>query len=189
MGNTRTCKSMHKLTAYTQRLINAWMKECEKVGLNIYITETFRSEERQEYLYSFGRTRAGSIRTWAKKPRMHGSGRAADFCLKVGNKLVWDSKKQSEALDIANKMGLSDLRPYEYSHVENRNYETVKEVPDWAQVAWAEANSRGIIGGDPHRVLSEKEIQWALKKAGVIKEVEPITAYRMAVILEKMGKL
>lgn len=40
-------------------------QECFKAGIkNIFITETYRSQERQKYLYAQGRTRPGQIVTW-----------------------------------------------------------------------------------------------------------------------------
>lgn len=41
--------------------------------------ETLRTQERQSWLYSQGRSRPGSIVTWIRSPRYHGCGLAADL--------------------------------------------------------------------------------------------------------------
>lgn len=42
------------------------------------ITEGYRSQERQTYLYSLGRTRPGKVVTWMVHPSNHGAGLGAD---------------------------------------------------------------------------------------------------------------
>jgi len=55
-------------------------------GLRVKVFETYRSQERQNYLYEQGRTRPGKIRTWTKNSR-HKKREAVDmvFLDKNGN--------------------------------------------------------------------------------------------------------
>jgi len=79
---TVTCRDIAELTPSAQMACNLFMAECKRRGLNVLITETYRSQERQNYLYSLGRTREGSKVTWTKNSR-HTSRRAWDICKNV----------------------------------------------------------------------------------------------------------
>ena len=57
------CKDLNELHPKVKELALKFLEECKKAGLNILITETYRSVERQDYLYAQGRTRAGNIVT------------------------------------------------------------------------------------------------------------------------------
>lgn len=57
------CKSVNELHPKVRELALALLAECKKQGLNVKITETYRSKERQDYLYAQGRTRSGNIVT------------------------------------------------------------------------------------------------------------------------------
>ena len=74
-----TCRSIGELTPDAQKACNQFMAECKKQGLNVLITETYRSQARQDYLYAQGRTRSGKKVTWTKNSR-HTSRRAWDIC-------------------------------------------------------------------------------------------------------------
>jgi peptidoglycan L-alanyl-D-glutamate endopeptidase CwlK len=55
------------------------LKETEAaLGEPWVATETYRSPERQLYLFAQGRTRPGPVITWLKSPQWHGAGLAAD---------------------------------------------------------------------------------------------------------------
>jgi hypothetical protein len=53
--------------------------KCAVAGYLIKITEMYRSQDRQNYLYASGRTYPGPILTYAKKSK-HTEGRAFDYC-------------------------------------------------------------------------------------------------------------
>ena len=57
---TVTIRDISGLTPSAQKACNLFMAECKKQGLNVLITETYRSQERQDYLYAQGRTRKGN---------------------------------------------------------------------------------------------------------------------------------
>ncbi|MGE7111213.1 M15 family metallopeptidase [Lysinibacillus sp. NPDC047702] len=62
---TTTCRDLGELLPAAQTACRLLFQECFKAGIkNIFITETYRSQERQNYLYAQGRTRPGQIVTW-----------------------------------------------------------------------------------------------------------------------------
>ncbi|MGN4124898.1 M15 family metallopeptidase [Lysinibacillus sphaericus] len=62
---TKTCRDLAELLPAAQTACRLLFQECYKAGIkNIFITETYRSQERQNYLYAQGRTRQGQIVTW-----------------------------------------------------------------------------------------------------------------------------
>ncbi|QGG51619.1 M15 family metallopeptidase [Lysinibacillus pakistanensis] len=62
---TTTCRDIAELLPAAQTACRLLFQECFKAGIkNIFITETYRSQERQKYLYAQGRTRPGQIVTW-----------------------------------------------------------------------------------------------------------------------------
>ena len=66
----RDCRDINELHPVLRDLANKLVERCKKEGLNIKIGETYRSVERQEYLYAQGRTRAGNIVTYARGTSM-----------------------------------------------------------------------------------------------------------------------
>lgn len=83
--------SAHEIDNRADHLYPDFRKKLEAVmaeapGGPWALVEGYRSQERQTYLYSLGRTRAGSIVTWMKTPRNHGAGLAADLVPAAGYK-------------------------------------------------------------------------------------------------------
>ncbi len=59
---TTTCRDLAELLTAAQTACRLLFQECYKAGIkNIFITETYRSQERQKYLYAQGRTRPGRL--------------------------------------------------------------------------------------------------------------------------------
>lgn len=67
MNVATACRDIKELKPLAQQACNLFLSECKKAGLDIFITETYRSQDRQEYLYTQGRNRPGKIITWTKK--------------------------------------------------------------------------------------------------------------------------
>ena len=55
---------IEELNEKTQEACILFLRIAEEEGLQVKITETYRTKERQEYLYAQGRTREGKIVTW-----------------------------------------------------------------------------------------------------------------------------
>lgn len=66
MDVTRSNRDLNELHPKVKELAEKLIEEGKKQGINIGISETYRSPERQDYLYAQGRTRPGRIVTWVK---------------------------------------------------------------------------------------------------------------------------
>ncbi len=100
-----TCRDIKELTKSAQKACNLFLAECKKQGLNVLITETYRSQERQNYLYAQGRTRPGNKVTWTKNSR-HTSRRAWDICKNVKGGEYSDSSFFKKCGEIAKSLGI-----------------------------------------------------------------------------------
>jgi hypothetical protein len=102
------------------------MTECKKQGLNVLITETYRSQERQDYLYAQGRTRKGNKVTWTRYSR-HTSRRAWDICKNLKGHEYSDTEFFYKCGEIARDLGITwggdwtspDMPHFEVSEVWN----------------------------------------------------------------------
>lgn len=103
---TTTCRDIAELTPSAQKACNLFMAECKRQGLNVLITETYRSQERQNYLYSLGRTRTGNKVTWTKNSR-HTSRRAWDICKNVKGEEYSDSGFFKACGEIAKRFNIT----------------------------------------------------------------------------------
>ena len=45
------CRDIGALTPLAQHACNLFLAECKRRGISIFITETYRSQARQDYLY------------------------------------------------------------------------------------------------------------------------------------------
>lgn len=87
MGRDRT-----KLHPELLQIVQEFETKCKAAGLNILITETYRTKAEQDALYAQGRTKPGNIVTNAKYPMSpHCWGVAFDFCRNIKGKEYDDS--------------------------------------------------------------------------------------------------
>jgi len=132
MNVTTTCRDISELTTNAQKACKLFLAECEKQGLKVLITETYRSQERQDYLYAQGRTRSGNVVTWTKNSR-HTSRRAWDICQNIKGHEYDDNIFFKNCGIIAKKFNITwggtwstpDTPHFEIS--ENWNYESEEE--------------------------------------------------------------
>ncbi|WDU80052.1 M15 family metallopeptidase [Lysinibacillus sp. G01H] len=102
---TQTCRDLSELTAAAQTACRLLFQECFKAGIvDIFITETFRSQARQNYLYEQGRTRPGQVVTWTRNSN-HTSRRAWDVAVAPPRNL-YDITTLSKVGAIAKKLGI-----------------------------------------------------------------------------------
>lgn len=59
-------RDMNELHPKVKELAEKLIEACRKQGINIGISETYRTKERQDYLYAQGRTRPGNIVTYVR---------------------------------------------------------------------------------------------------------------------------
>src|SRR5690606_18759879 len=102
---TQTCRDVSELAPNAQLAIRAFFYECSKVGINVFVTETYRSQGRQNYLYEQGRSRSGSVVTWTRSSR-HTSRLAWDIAVCPPNSL-YDVATLVRAGAIARKLGIT----------------------------------------------------------------------------------
>lgn len=99
-------KNMHPVL---QILADKFVKECAKKGVQVGITQGFRSIEYQNGLYAQGRTKAGRIITNCRGGYSpHNYGLAFDFCIYTNGKVDWDSRNKNWAIAgaIGESLGL-----------------------------------------------------------------------------------
>ena len=103
---TTTCRDIAELLPAAQTACRLLFQECFKEGIkNIFITETYRSQERQKYLYAQGRTRPGQIVTWTLTSN-HKSRLAWDIAVGPPQSL-YDVTTLTRVGAIARKLGIT----------------------------------------------------------------------------------
>ena len=103
---TRACRDLNKLSVKGKQACELFLAECKKQGLNVLVTETYRSQARQTYLYEQGRTRPGQIVTNVKKVGYHNSGNAWDICKNVKGQEYNDNAFFAKCGEIAKSLGI-----------------------------------------------------------------------------------
>ena len=101
---TTQCRDISELTPAAQRACRLFLERCAQRGLDVFITETYRSQERQDYLYSLGRTRAGSKVTWTRNSR-HTSRRAWDIACRGGT--LYNAVVLAQCGAVAAELGIT----------------------------------------------------------------------------------
>lgn len=103
---TMPCRDLNKLSAKGKIACQLFLKKCEEAGLKVLVTETYRSQARQTYLYEQGRTRPGIIVTQVKKVGYHNSGNAWDICQNIKGKEYSDNDFFAKCGKIAKSLGI-----------------------------------------------------------------------------------
>lgn len=105
-NETKVCRDINALSPVAQKACRAFLAACEKEGLPVLITETYRSQARQDYLYAQGRTRAGKVVTWTRNSR-HTGRMAWDVCKNVKGQEYADAKFFAACGKIAKQLGIT----------------------------------------------------------------------------------
>lgn len=100
MSVTTSCRDIKQLDKDTQDAVELFLRKCKEKGINVIVTETYRSQDRQNYLYEQGRSRPGQIVTNTKKS-VHTSRRAFDICHNVRG-----DEYNHKILDMAGQVGM-----------------------------------------------------------------------------------
>lgn len=106
MDVTKPCRDTKELSAQAQKACALFIEECRRQGLNVLITETYRSQERQNYLYEQGRSRTGDKVTWTKASR-HTSRRAWDVCKNMKGQEYNDKSFFKKCAEVAALLGIT----------------------------------------------------------------------------------
>lgn len=103
---TRACRDLNRLSVKGKMACELFLAKCKEAGLNVLITETYRSQARQSYLYEQGRTRPGIIVTNVKTVGYHNSGNAWDICQNIKGKEYSDTSFFAKCGEIAKSLGI-----------------------------------------------------------------------------------
>lgn len=131
----KTCRDINELLPVAQKACELFLEECKKANLNIFITETYRSQARQNYLYEQGRTRPGDEITWTTKSN-HTGRLAWDIAVKKPKDL-YDISTLNTAGDIAKKLGITWGGTWEGKKKDRPHFEVSKN--------WVEPDNTEVI--------------------------------------------
>lgn len=105
MSNVTTAnRDIKSLQPLAQQAAQLFLDTCKARGIDIFVTEYHRSQERQNYLYEQGRSRPGKIVTWTRSSN-HTSGYAWDIAVNPPHDL-YDSKIIAKAGAVAAELGI-----------------------------------------------------------------------------------
>lgn len=96
---------LNELTPKTRQKAELFLELCHAEGLYPKITETYRTQERQNYLYEQGRSRDGKVVTWTRDSR-HTKRYAFDIC-KEGANPYDDEEFFRRCAEIGKSIGLT----------------------------------------------------------------------------------
>lgn len=102
---TQACRDVDALQPVAQKALRLLFQECYKAGItDVFVTETLREQERQNYLYAQGRTRPGNVVTWTLNSN-HTPGLAWDIAV-APPKGLYDKTTIDRVGAIAGKLGI-----------------------------------------------------------------------------------
>lgn len=161
-------KDINELTPLAQTACRLFMAKCREAGLDIFITETYRPQSRQNELWEQGRTKPGKIVTWTMHSR-HTSRRAWDIA--CNGHLLYDIEILNKAGAIAKSLGITwggdwttpDKPHFEIDvnwkapkeEVEEMRYNTIEEIPEWGKETIQSLIDKGCFADPKHLDLSE----------------------------------
>ena len=162
-------RDINELTPLAQTACRLFMAECREAGLNIFITETYRPQSRQNELWEQGRTKPGKIVTWTMHSR-HTSRRAWDIA--CNGHLLYDIDTLNKAGAIAKSLGITwggDWTTPDKPHFEIdvnweapkedeeevKRYNTIEEIPEWGKETIQSLIDKGCFADPKHLDLSE----------------------------------
>lgn len=164
MNNTDQCRAIEELNPLCQILLNKALRDIKASGINPLIVETYRSQVRQNYLYSLGRTVKGTKVTWTQVS-IHTKRNAVDVVpqRKIDGKMtaIWNAQDKETKKIIAIMIG--------YGFEAGANWSTSPDSPHF-QIKGVSATSKSF-GSTNTNVYITKMIQNALNdkiKVGLI---------------------
>ena len=179
---SKTCRDINELTPTAQKACRLFLKKCEEAGLNIFITETYRSQKRQNELWEQGRTKPGQIVTWTLNSR-HTSRRAWDIAVigkdlydmtvirkagAIGQALEITWGGEWSAPDYCHFEVMEDwTAPEEVEEMTQKEFNQMMDnylaernkaaVSDWAKEDWDKATEKGLTDGTMPQAFATRE--------------------------------
>lgn len=105
-STTEVIKDLDELSPKTKELAMEFLEKCEENGLSVKITETYRTQERQNILFEQGRTTSGPVVTWTKNSK-HTTRRAFDICEDNTDDPYGDLEFFRKCAEIGSEIGLT----------------------------------------------------------------------------------
>lgn len=124
-----TCKDLTLIEPGTRLAIVALMNDAKKIGHDLRLLETYRSQSRQLYLFK-------NHKTQLKTVGCHGYGLAVDFGVFVNNKYAEDNKPYEFLRTLARAHGL--ISGQDWGHARESSFVDsghVQRIPVWRQNA------------------------------------------------------
>lgn len=145
MSNVTTAnRDIKSLQPLAQQAAQLFLDTCKARGIDIFVTEYHRSQERQNYLYEQGRSRPGNIVTWTRSSN-HTSGYAWDIAVNPPHDL-YDSKIIARAGQVAMELGIEwggTWKEQDTPHFQvNKNWKAPREEE---KVEKQKINLNGVI--------------------------------------------
>ncbi|WP_455718344.1 M15 family metallopeptidase [Anaerosporobacter sp.] len=157
MSNIDQCRDIEELNPLCQILLNKALEEIKTAGINPLIVETYRSQMRQNYLYSIGRTVAGTKVTWTQSS-IHTLRNAVDVVpqRKVNGNMtaIW------KASDSETKKIISIMQKYGFEA--GANWTTSPDSPHF-QIKGVSKNAKSYSSTNTNSYIT-KMIQKALNE-------------------------
>lgn len=164
-----TIRDINELTPLAQTACRLFMAKCREAGLDIFITETYRPQSRQNELWEQGRTKPGKIVTWTMHSR-HTSRRAWDIA--CNGPILYDIEILNKAGEIGKSLGITwggDWKDPDKPHFEIgisweapkedeeevKRYNTIEEIPEWGRATIQSLIDKGCFADPKHLDLSE----------------------------------
>ena len=126
-----TCRDIKALLPEAQAACETFLKVCQQRNIPIFITETYRPQERQNELYAQGRTKPGQIVTWTLKSQ-HTSKLAWDIAVSPPHNL-YDASILKRAGEVAKELGIEwggAWNTPDYPHFQIKKGQIIKGVDD-----------------------------------------------------------
>jgi peptidoglycan LD-endopeptidase CwlK len=156
MNSIEQCRDIAELNPLCQILLNKALEEIKAAGINPLIVETYRSQVRQNYLYSLGRTLVGTKVTWTQIS-IHTKRNAVDLVpqRKINGKMtaIWNVQ------DSETKKTIKIMT--EYGFEAGANWTTSPDSPHF-QIKGVSASSKSYSASNTNIYIT-KMIQKALK--------------------------
>ncbi|ONI47285.1 hypothetical protein AN644_00210 [Candidatus Epulonipiscium fishelsonii] len=143
----RDIKSLNPLAQFACEM---FLRKCQEDNVPIFITETYRSQERQDYLYGQGRTHSLNKPkvTWTKVSN-HTGRMAWDIAVSPPHRL-YDKNILSKAGDVAKSLGITWGGTWKVCDTPHFEINSSWELPgsDWAHTEVLKAINLGLTTGE-----------------------------------------
>lgn len=186
---TTTCRDIDELSPVAQKAVRLLFQECLKANIQVFVTETYRPQGRQNYLYEQGRSRAGNIVTWTKSSR-HTSRLAWDIAASTlnGNTNIYNTSIIKKVGAIAKNLNIiwggTWVKNLDYPHFEvpanwtipkGYSLEGKVSIPTKSNVPITMVAAVSLLPKVP-LVVEDKELEEDLKLTNYIPKISDMTS-------------